>query len=843
MSVPTQPSFAGQLGFEALLQTLLDASDTGLAQLSPVYAAGQPEALVDFRYERLNPAAQRLLGLPEHPLASLHALAPNDAAGLAFFREVFLSGAAAHYTRAAHPTAGPPGPLRLAAQRVGAQLLVSISGANPATELRQTEWPLLLLEQAPVAIAVLRGPHNLIELASPAMCALWLCSREEVVGQPLLDVLPSFVSEEFGQLLQGVPATGTPYVVRELPSWLGRLEGQEPGYFDFVYQPLHNAAGQRTGAVVVLTDISEQVHSRLHAQHLNKELGRVNEELHATNEQLRANNEALADTQQQLLQLNQELECRVGQGVRAAQAAQVEAERQRRQLARFFQQTPAAICVLDGPDLVYELVNPEYQKFFPGRELLGRPLGEAAPELLTQPTYAWMRQVYDTGATHEGHEVRLLVGAASGGLPPAHYFNCVYQARHDEQGRIDGVLVFALDVTTQVLAQQQLEDLGLEAQKAAERRHRERETSYQVFEQTPAAVALMWGPEHYFEYVNPAFNQLFSERELLHQPLAAVMPEAVDRGLVARLDQVYHTGETYVGTEVEFTSTLRTAYFNLTYQAYREHGRISGVSVFCYEVTEQVQARQAVQESVQQALNLAQDLRATNEQLRRTNVDLDNFIYTASHDLKAPISNIEGLLLLLRQQLPPEARQAGIVPRVLAMMQGAIERFQLTIAQLTDLAKLQQAHTQPAEEVDLPALVEAVRLDLAPLLDEAQTDLSVNLDSCHTISFAPQHLRSIIYNLLTNAIKYRSPARPLAIALRCHARPGATILEVQDNGLGLSTEQQGKLFGMFRRMHAHVPGSGMGLYMVKRIVENAGGTIAVQSLPDKGSTFSVSLPS
>jgi len=103
-------------------------------------------------------------------------------------------------------------------------------------------------------------------------------------------------------------------------------------------------------------------------------------------------------------------------------------------------------------------------------------------------------------------------------------------------------------------------------------------------------------------------------------------------------------------------------------------------------------------------------------------------------------------------------------------------------------------------------------------------------------------LRSIIYNLLTNAIKYRHPDRPLVVSLRCHARPGATVLDVQDNGLGLTHEQQGKLFGMFRRLHNHVPGSGMGLYMVKRIVENAGGTIVVQSQPHEGSTFSVSLP-
>ena len=861
MSVPTQPPLAGQLGIEALLQTLLDTSDTGLAQLGPVYAAGQPEELVDFRYERLNPAAQRLLGLPEHPSASYRTLAPANAAGLAFLRETFLSGAAGYCILAGHTATEQPHTLQVAAQRVGAQLVASFTRVGPpaahdaahpapAHKTTQPESPLLLLEQAPVAITILRGPHNLVELASPAMCALWHTSREQVVGQPLLAALPNAVSQEFGQLLQAVPASRTPYVVHELPAWLGRPTGQEPGYFDFVYQPLHDAAGQRTGAVVVLMDISEQVRSRLCTQHLNEELRRVNEQLHASNEEMRANNEALADTQLQLQLLNQELECRVAQGVRAAQAAETEAERQRRQLARFFQQAPAAICVLDGPDLVYELVNPGYQKFFPGRTLLGRPLHEAAPELLAQPTYTWMRQVYETGTTHEGHEVRLLVNPASDGPPQEHYFNCVYQPRHDEQGYIDGVLVFALDVTDQVLAQRRVAALQLEAQATTERRHRERETSYQVFEQTPAAVALMWGPEHRFEYVNPAFNQLFPHRELRHQPLAAVMPEALEKGFLALLDEVYRTGETFVGTEVEFTTTLpdgqplRTAFFNLTYQAYREHGRILGVSVFCYEVTEQVQARQAVQQSAQQALNLAQDLRATNEQLRRTNVDLDNFIYTASHDLKAPISNIEGLLLLLRQQLPTEARQAGIVPRVLDMMQGAIERFQLTIAQLTDLAKLQQAHTQPAEEVDLVTLVEAVRLDLAPLLDEAQAELQVHLDSCATISFAPQHLRSIIYNLLTNAIKYRHPNRPLAVALRCHTQPGTTTtsLEVQDNGLGLTPGQQTKLFGMFRRFHAHVPGSGMGLYMVKRIVENAGGTITVNSQPNEGSTFIVSLP-
>ncbi|MFD2718535.1 ATP-binding protein [Hymenobacter monticola] len=99
-----------------------------------------------------------------------------------------------------------------------------------------------------------------------------------------------------------------------------------------------------------------------------------------------------------------------------------------------------------------------------------------------------------------------------------------------------------------------------------------------------------------------------------------------------------------------------------------------------------------------------------------------------------------------------------------------------------------------------------------------------------------------MYNLLSNAIKYRAPGRPAQVQLRAHCQPQHLTLEVQDNGLGLTAEQQGRLFGMFRRLHTHVEGSGVGLFMVKRLVENAGGTIQVESQPEKGSTFRVTLP-
>jgi PAS domain S-box-containing protein len=968
-------------GYDDLLRTLLDGSRTGIALLAPIYRSDRTgQEVVDFTYERLNPAAQYLLGLPEYPSSSCRALAPPHNAGFAFYHAAFLAESPTYGSLVAHTASGPP--LRVAAQRHAQRLVVSFTETPPprtaapttaaaepgqatsrqppaagtATlpETRRPAWA-PWLDQAPVAITVLSGPRYVVELANPAICALWQRTREQVLGQPLFEVLPEAAGHGLEDILAQVLATGQPYAAHELASRFMLDEAQQPVYLSFVYQPLFEPDGRATGVLVVMNDVSEQVGNRLRAQALNAEL-------HLVNEQLR--------------QLNQELECRVATGVRQAQAAHAEAERQQQRLTRFFQQAPAAICVLDGPDLVYELVNAGYQQFFPDRQLLGRPLPEATPELVQQPIYAWLRQVYETGVPHEGHEVQLPISGPAGEPPTEHYFNCVYQPRQDAHGRVDGVLVFALDVTDQVRAQQRVQALQAEAQLAVARRAQERETFYQVFEQTPAAVALMWGPEHRFEYVNRAYAQLFPGRPLRYRPLADALPDRVAQDFAATLNHVYRTGETHFSNEVPLTiappegQAAETVYFSFAYQAYRENGQIRGVSVFGYNVTAQVLARRqqeanaahlydqlrAVFEQAPVALALLQGpeyvvavanpaigalwgrdpahltnqplferlpematqgfrelldtvrrtgepyvahewptqllrhgrpetvyfnfvyqplasaqgevssvvivatdmtaavqarqqvdqvvdtLRATNEQLTRTNVDLDNFIYTASHDLRSPIANIEGLLLLLRQQLPPAAQQVGVVPRVLDMMQGAIERFQLTIAQLTDLAKLQHAHTQPAEEVDLPAVVEAVRLDMAPMLAEAHAVLRVNLDSCRTVSFAPQHLRSIIYNLLSNAIKYRHPERPLEIAIRCYNQDTATLLEVQDNGLGLTPEQQGKLFGMFRRLHAHVPGSGVGLYMVKRILENAGGSIAVQSQSDIGTTFTVSFP-
>jgi signal transduction histidine kinase len=135
-----------------------------------------------------------------------------------------------------------------------------------------------------------------------------------------------------------------------------------------------------------------------------------------------------------------------------------------------------------------------------------------------------------------------------------------------------------------------------------------------------------------------------------------------------------------------------------------------------------------------------------------------------------------------------------------------------------------------------------VREDLRPLLEQTGATLVLDVATLPPLQFSEKNLRSVVYNLLSNAVKYRHPIRPPHIAVRAQVSPDGTVLTVQDNGLGIEAAHLPKLFTMFQRFHDHVEGTGVGLYMVKRMVENAGGQVKVDSQPGLGTTVTVHLP-
>ncbi|WP_276497485.1 sensor histidine kinase [Pontibacter litorisediminis] len=245
-----------------------------------------------------------------------------------------------------------------------------------------------------------------------------------------------------------------------------------------------------------------------------------------------------------------------------------------------------------------------------------------------------------------------------------------------------------------------------------------------------------------------------------------------------------------------------------------------------------------------QAINQQLEVRVAERtrELTKVNKDLDNFVYTASHDLKAPINNIEGLMTALQETLVERQLELDEVAPILDMINDAIGRFKNTLADLTEVAKVQYQEQVPnPETVNFKEILEDVKVHVKDLIHRYDAIIVDDFSAAPEINFYKKNLRSILYNLVSNSIKYSSPVRRPEIVISTALVGDYTLLSVRDNGLGVRKQDQDKVFGMFRRLHAHVEGTGVGLAIVKRIVENCEGRIEIDSELDVGSEFKVYL--
>ncbi|GAC1377362.1 MAG: hypothetical protein NVS3B25_01190 [Hymenobacter sp.] len=384
----------------------------------------------------------------------------------------------------------------------------------------------------------------------------------------------------------------------------------------------------------------------------------------------------------------------------------------------------------------------------------------------------------------------------------------------------------------------------------------QRATIAAVFDQTPAAVCLLRGPELRFEYVNDSYQRLYPGRPLQGCPLAEALPEAEAQGFIALLDQVYATGEPYHGQEISMADAgpygPRICYFDFTYQAFRENGAVVGVAVCALDVSEQVRARQLLERLGQELATAYATLQVTHvdtelanaalnqsiTHLTRTNADLDSFVYAASHDLKLPVLNLAGLIGELRRGVTftDPAEESVLMP----LIEQTLRQLTATLDDLAALGQMQQA--APAEPLALEEVVQDVLQVLEPQLRAARARVTVDFAARPVVSYPRASLRTIVLNLLSNAFKYADPARPCRVHVALWLDAGQPVLWVKDNGLGFDAVAHGpEMFQLFRRFHAHPEGTGVGLYLVNRLVQVSGGHLEVDSRVGEGATFRVYL--
>ncbi|QHL88586.1 PAS domain-containing protein [Nibribacter ruber] len=227
----------------------------------------------------------------------------------------------------------------------------------------------------------------------------------------------------------------------------------------------------------------------------------------------------------------------------------------------------------------------------------------------------------------------------------------------------------------------------------------------------------------------------------------------------------------------------------------------------------------------------------TNLELMNINEDLDSFVYTASHDLKLPIINMASIFKELTHSATFQDPDANLL---IGMFNKSLTQIQGTIHDLAEIVKVQKNIDAQQEEVVLDDLVNEVKLSIQDLLHRNDAHITTQFVAAPSLNFSRVNLKSILYNLVSNAVKYRSPLRTPEVTIFSEREGDYLVLTVQDNGMGLDMERHGaKLFQMFKRFHNHVDGSGLGLYIVNRIMQKNGGRIDVQSQLGQGTTFTL----
>jgi signal transduction histidine kinase len=227
-------------------------------------------------------------------------------------------------------------------------------------------------------------------------------------------------------------------------------------------------------------------------------------------------------------------------------------------------------------------------------------------------------------------------------------------------------------------------------------------------------------------------------------------------------------------------------------------------------------------------------LQEANQELIEHNSQLEQFAFIAAHNLRAPLARILGLANLIHI-----SDEKADKDNALDMLVDSTKDLDQVIRDLNTILEIKM-HTGNYAEVDLEECLRRVLKTLERPSRETETNIQCDFSAGHKIFAVAPYVESILYNLISNAIKYRHPDRPPVISLKTSLTEDHVCLSITDNGLGIDlTQHQQNIFNLYKRFHLHMEGKGIGLYLVKTQMEALGGRVEVVSTPERGSTFTL----
>jgi len=334
----------------------------------------------------------------------------------------------------------------------------------------------------------------------------------------------------------------------------------------------------------------------------------------------------------------------------------------------------------------------------------------------------------------------------------------------------------------------------------------------------PACVADFKG---YLIIVNPALCRIlgYTEKELLSQPYTSwIHPD----DQLASEEALKKLTDGTLG-HVSFVNRYQKKDHSYVYFQWDVVAEWENMLLYCNikDITQQKQEETALSNSL--------------DIIREQNKRLVNFTYIVSHNLRSHVSNLK-MLTFLYNSLSDAEERAGLIEKI----GQTVEMLDETLIHLNKVVEIQGKEKLERQWLKFEDVLNTVLEPLNPRIVESRAEIVRDFHRCPQVYYVPAYLESILYNLISNAIKYRKPMQKPCIRLCSWKEEGKTILTVADNGLGIDLDRHKEaVFGMYKTFHQNKDAKGLGLFLTANQVESMGGSISVESEVDIGSTFKV----
>jgi signal transduction histidine kinase/CheY-like chemotaxis protein len=497
-----------------------------------------------------------------------------------------------------------------------------------------------------------------------------------------------------------------------------------------------------------------------------------------------------------------------------------------------FNGAPGFVALLNGPEHVFELANAAYLQLVGHRQVLGKRVRDALPEVATQGFLELLDTVYRSGQPFLGKNVTVALQGRPGGPLRDAYVDFVYQPLFSAEGDVAGILVQGHDVT----AMQQSEQLRLAAEEAVRASEERLRNVFENIDDGYSLIEMLFDAndepiDYRFLEVNRSFERHTGLVGATGRLARELVPE-LDASWLRLYGGVAKTGQPakFENHEPAMDGRWFEVFANRVGRPEQHHVAL---------VFKDVSARMRLSLERERRLELETAARESAEEAGRLK---DEFLATLSHELRTPLHSMAGWVHILQTgNLPPERRE-----RALATIARNVSAQAQLIDDLLDVSRILAGKMRlEVVPLNVQTVVEAALETVRPAAEAKSIRLQTTLASDCAVMGDPGRLQQVIWNLLSNALKFTPKGGRVQVVLSCH-ESAAEIL-VSDTGKGIEPSFLPHVFERFRQESGGASrsqgGLGLGLSIVRQLVELHGGTVHAESEGEgRGSSFKIRLP-